>query len=156
MMDRAEAVRVLRAVGTRFRACDYAFFEARLTRGPLSERVRGRSGAWYTIELHVARGDGGDGVRVADVARIRVDGGRPLADREQAAGAIEDRAAARGDRHLLPVLLLGLRRERLCVDGLQPHRARQRPREHEDEEDEQQPNPAVRQLVASHLGRRST
>ena len=66
-MDRAEGVRVLRAVGTRFRACDFAFFEDRLTRGPLSERVRGRSGAWYTVELHVARDEGGVRVRVTAV-----------------------------------------------------------------------------------------
>ena len=71
---------MLRAVGTRFRACDFTFFEDRLARGPLSERVRGRSGAWYTVELHVARGEDGPGVRVTAV--LDADdtlGERPLA-----------------------------------------------------------------------------
>ena len=75
--------------------------------------------------------------------RVRVHGGGLLPDRELHAHAIDDRAAARRDRHRLVLLVRRQPVEVGCPDGLEPDRAGQREAEHGQQEDEQQANAAV-------------
>src|SRR5438270_774641 len=121
--------------------------EARLAVEQLRvERVR--------IDPEVAVRGERDVARTRDLARVAVDGRRLLADCELEPGAVEDRAAAGGDRDRLVVLALGEPAERRRLHALQPHRARKRPCEDEDEKRKQQADAPVG-LALTHLVRSS-
>ncbi len=84
------------------------------------------------------------------MARVGVDGRRELADRERLTGAVEDRAAARGDLDRLPLLLRGHRRVRVAVDDLDPRGAHEGDCEEADEGQHEQADPRVRPLLVLH------
>src|SRR5439155_25821844 len=88
-----------------------------------------------------------------DLARVRIDGRRLLADRELDTRAIEDRPAARGDRDRLAVLPLGRASKRGRLDALQPRGARQRRGEDENEDREEQADAPVGLLLGLHFAR---
>src|SRR5207253_2376559 len=66
-----------------------------------------------------------------------------LAERDPNAHPVEDRPAARRQRHLLAVLRLPEPRERLRPDSLQPGGAQEETAEADDQDSEEEPDPPV-------------
>src|ERR671933_1332850 len=102
------------------------------------------------VDAERAAGGERGGVRVEDLLRIGVDGGRLLADRERRAEAVVDRPAARRERHRLAVLRAREPRERGGADALDPDGAEEDGAERERERGEEEPDPAVDEGARPH------
>ena len=106
------------------------------------------------VEVERDRDPFGHFLGVADLLRVRIDGGRLLADRECSARAVVDRAAAGGNRDRLPVLARGERVQAARADTLEPRGADERGGEDEREDGDHEPDPAVDE-PCGHRRRRS-
>ncbi len=81
--------------------------------------------------------------RIRDLPRVRVDGGRLLAERELEAAAVEESPAPRGDRDRFPLLRLAEARQRLCPHRLQPGGTQEQSYECKAECRQEKPDPPV-------------
>src|SRR5207244_517568 len=83
------------------------------------------AGSLTTVCLQAERAFHGEcrRTRVGDLLRIRIDGRRPLAQRQLNAGAVEDRSPPRGHRDHLAMLGATESGERLRPHPLKPRRA---------------------------------
>src|ERR671933_2816725 len=102
------------------------------------------------VDAERAAGGERGGVRVEDLLRIGVDGGRLLADRERRAEAVVDRPAARRERNRLAVLRAREPRQRRGADALDPDGAEEDGAERERERGEEEPDPAVDEGARPH------
>src|SRR5439155_2947793 len=107
------------------------------------------------IEAERLAGRDGDTLRVPHLARVGVDGGRLLSDRQLDPHPVVERPAAGWRRHHLVVLACGKPLERRRPDHLQPHGSPEGKDEHERQDCEDEANAAVRQPRA-HFGGKST
>src|SRR4051794_34449016 len=108
--------------------------------------IRERADELVRVEAEPLAGGEGGGARARDLAGVRVDRPRVLAERKLDAGAVVDRPARRGHRKRLVVLLRGEAAERVRAHSLQPERARDHRGEDEHEDREQETQSPVRDL----------
>src|SRR5439155_4626495 len=91
--------------------------------------------------------------RIRDLHRVRVDGGRLLAEGELEAAAVEERPAPGRNRDGLSLLGLAEARQRLCTHRLQPGGAQEKTYERKPECCEKEPDPPVDKAAQGLSGR---